>query len=67
MAEHRVRAFWHPSGPRCPAQGTHTWVLCSCGWQETAECADEVSTVIHRHNRLAIWYDHRGVPVAGFR
>lgn len=66
MAEHRVCASWHVGGGRCPVPGVHTWVLCSCGWQQTADSADEIADLVRAHNRLAVWEDHRGRPLAGF-
>ncbi len=65
--EHRVRAYQHTAGPRCRVVGQHTYVVCSCGVSATVEFPDAISDWVRAHDRWATWYDHRGVPVHGFR
>lgn len=68
MAEHRVRAWWHQAGRGCNvAGGQHYYVVCSCSANDTVEVPDAIADWVRAHHPYAIWYDHRGVPVAGFR
>lgn len=62
-----MRAYQHSAGPRCPAFGTHTYVVCSCGYSATVSDPDAVSDWVRAHAPQAVWYDHRGIPVPGFR
>lgn len=57
-ALHRILAFRHKSGPRCPFPDQHIVLECSCGWVWSVEVADDIAGVIRHRHPGAIWAKH---------